>query len=62
MIIRAPEIINDLELDPEGDGLFIGSRSREALIAVACLVAAAKRDPQLINEAIRHAERDEQME
>ena len=62
VIIQAPEIIDDLDLDPEGDGLAIRSKSREALITVARLVAAAKRDPKLLDKAIRRAERDERME
>ena len=60
--IQAPEIYDDLELDPEGDGLAIHSKSREALIKVARLIDKAKRDPRLLDEAIKQAERDKQME
>lgn len=60
--IQAPEIIDVLDLDPEGDGLVIRSTSRKALITVSRLVAAAKHDPKFLDEAIKRAERDAQME
>ncbi|WP_437806333.1 Imm51 family immunity protein [Sorangium sp. So ce1078] len=60
--LRAPEIIDRLELDPESDGLAVRSADRAALIAVAELVAAAKRDPALLEAAIERALLDGQIE
>lgn len=60
--LRAPDIIEELELDPEGDGLAIRSTNRAALITAARLVAAAKRDRSLLEAAIERAILDGQME
>jgi hypothetical protein len=60
--LRAPELLGKLELDPEGDGLAVRSTNRAALVTVAKLVAAAKRDETLLTEAIERARRDGEME
>jgi hypothetical protein len=60
--LQAPEIMGDIELDPEGDGLAIRSTNRAALMTVARLVAAAKSDQALLDAAIRRANLDGQME
>jgi immunity protein 51 of polymorphic toxin system len=60
--LRAPEIGDVIELDPEADGLVVRSTHRAALVTVAQLVAAAKRDSALLQAAIERARRDGQME
>jgi hypothetical protein len=60
--LRAPDIRDALDLDPEGVALFVRSTQRAALVTVAELVAAAKRDPALLQAAIERARRDGQME
>lgn len=60
--IRAPEIMEDIELDPEGDGLAVRSTNRAALVTLAQLVATAKRDQALLDAAIKRANLDGQME
>jgi len=60
--LRAPTIASEIEFDPESDGLVVRSDSRHALLEVAELVAAAKRDPELLDAAIRRAQADSEME
>lgn len=60
--LRAPDIINEIYLDPEADGLSVQSHNRAALLRVAELVAAAKRDTALLDAAIRRAQADGEME
>lgn len=54
--------MNDIELDPEADGLAVRSTNRAALTALARLVATAKKDPDLLAAAIERASLDDQME
>lgn len=60
--LRAPTLAREIHLNPEGDGLSVESRDRAALLRVAELVAAAKRDPSLLDAAIQRAEADGEME
>jgi hypothetical protein len=60
--LRAPDISDEIDLDPEGDGLLVRSTNRAALVTVAQLVAAAKRDRTLLQAAIERARLDGQME
>ncbi len=60
--LRAPQLEQAISLDPEGDGLSVVSTNREALLQVAELVAAAKKDPALLDQAIARAEVDGMME
>jgi len=49
-------------MDPEGDGLRIWSSSKASLVRIAELVTAAHGDSILLNEAIKRAESDNEME
>jgi hypothetical protein len=60
--LQAPEIQDRIELDPEGDGLSVRSTNRAALVTLARLVAAAKKDQALLDAAIERANLDGQME
>jgi hypothetical protein len=60
--LKKPAIALDIELDPEGDGLAVRSRKRSALVEVAKLVAAAKRDETLLLLALEHARRAGELE
>jgi hypothetical protein len=60
--LKKPAIALDIELDPEGDGLAVRSRKRSALVEVAKLVAAAKRDETLLLLALEHARREGELE
>lgn len=60
--LRKPAIASAIELDPEGDGLAVRSGKRAALVEVAKLVAAAKRDEALLLLALEHARREGELE
>jgi len=60
--LKRPELLRALRFDPEAEGLAIWSADRSALESVAELVAAAKRDPALLQSAIDEAVRAGQME
>ncbi|MEM1415601.1 MAG: Imm51 family immunity protein [Myxococcota bacterium] len=60
--LRAPELADHLEIDPEADGLRVHADARTPLDAVAALVAEAKRDPALLEAAIARATADGVME
>lgn len=60
--LRAPERHGDIDMDDESDGLVVTSRNQEALRVVARLVAEAKRDPALLDAAIKRAQADGEME
>ncbi len=60
--LHTSDILEDLELDPEGDGLCVRSTNRAALMTVAQLVAAAKHDRTLLETAIERARLDGQLE
>lgn len=62
VVLRRPELLRALRFDPEGEGVAIWSANRSALESVAELVAAAKRDPDLLQQAIDEAVRAGQME
>jgi hypothetical protein len=53
--LRAPGILEEIDLDPEADGLAVRSANRSVLITVAELVATAKRSQALFDAAIQHA-------
>lgn len=59
---HAPELMEGLELDPEADGLSVRSKKRAALIAVAALIATAKRDIAILEAAVERARVDGQIE
>lgn len=52
---RAPELVEALHPDPEGDALYIHSDSRDALMTVARFVAEAKQDPAVMELGISNA-------
>jgi len=60
--IHMPHLASKLEPIPEGDGLNIESKSRDALLKVAGLIAHAKSDPELLDAAIKRATDDGEME
>ena len=60
--LRAPHLMEDLFLDPEGGGLAVKSTNRDALPKLAELVAAAKRDPRLLDAALERARTDGKLE
>lgn len=60
--LRAPELLGQVELDPEGDGLAVWSDSKLALEKVASLIAMAKTDDALLDAAIKRASHDGQIE
>jgi hypothetical protein len=60
--LSAPEFMNDIELDPEADGLSVRSTNRAALMKLARLIATAKKDPALFAAAVERASLDGQME
>jgi len=60
--LRAPTIASEIQLNDEANGLSVESDNRAALIRVAELVAAAKRDPSLLDAAIQRAQADGEME
>jgi hypothetical protein len=60
--LRAPHLSDQLELDPESDGLAVRSSERAALLEVARLVATAKRDEAVLEAAISRALEDDQIE
>ena len=62
LVLQAPAIMDDIRLDPEGDGLAVRSMNRAALTTLARLVATAKRDQALLDAAIKRAILDGQME
>jgi len=62
VVLRRPELMPALRFDPEGEGVVIWSANRSALESVAELVAAAKRDPALLQRAIDEAVRAGEME
>jgi hypothetical protein len=62
LVLRAPQVLDQIELDPEGDGLRVWSSSQAALTQIARLVTEAHGDPQLLAQAIERADRSGQME
>lgn len=54
--LRNPGILKALEFDPEGSMLFVHSRDKEALRAVAALIHQAQADETLLQEAVSHAD------
>jgi hypothetical protein len=53
--LKQPGLMNELELDDEGDGLSIFCARRETLVRVAELITEVKGDPELMNQAIAKA-------
>jgi hypothetical protein len=60
--LRAPEILQQVRLDPEAGGLRIWSSNRDSLTKVAKLVTQAHGDSKLLDLAIKAAEIDSEME
>lgn len=60
--LKAPHVLAQVRMDPEGDGLRVWSSNKAALEKIAELVTAAHGDSMLLNEAIKRAEADRQME
>jgi len=62
VMLKKPAIASDLDFDAEGDGFCVRSRKRSALVTVAKLVAAAKRDEALLRLALERARSDDELE
>lgn len=60
--LRAPDVLEFLNFDPEGDGLVIKSTNRDALVTVSHLIVASKREQALLNDAIERAIQGGEME
>jgi hypothetical protein len=56
--MKAPHLAGLLDYDPEGSMFVALSEDREALRVVAGLIRASIADPDLLREAIRHADPD----
>lgn len=60
--LRRPELISEIDLDDEAEGLRVWSDSRAALESIASLVTEAKANEQLLLQAIETAQREGQIE
>jgi hypothetical protein len=60
--LRRPDLISEVDLDDEAEGLRVWSRSRATLESIASLVAAAKANENLLLQAIDVARRDGRIE
>jgi hypothetical protein len=60
--LKEPALLDELELDEEGDGLSIFCARRETLVRVAELVTDVKADPELMKKAIAKATAAGEME
>ena len=60
--LRRPELISEIDLDDEAEGLRIWSRNRAALETIASLVAEAKASEDLLLQAIDVARREKRIE
>lgn len=60
--LRRPELIAEVELDDEAEGLRIWSESRAPLEAIASLIAEVKANEHLLQQAIDVARGDGRME
>jgi hypothetical protein len=60
--LRRPELISEVDLDDEAEGLRVWSKSRAALESIASLVAEAKANEKLLLQAIDVASKDGRIE
>ena len=56
--LRRPELISEIDLDDEAEGLRVWSKSRSALESIGSLVTEAKANEKLLLQAIDVAQRE----
>jgi hypothetical protein len=60
--LRRPELISEIDLDDEAEGLRVWNKNRSALESIGSLVAGAKADEKLLLQAIDVAQREGRIE